>query len=203
MSTAPATAANRRTSETAVDPLFLERWSPRVFKDEAIDPADLRTLFDAGHWAPSAYNYQPWRVLYAVKGDEHWDRFLGGLIPFNQSWVKSGSVIVYFLSDTLMFGDDPAKAHPAHSHSFDTGSFWASLALQASRLGLQAHGMTGVDWDKARAELGVPERYRIEAAAAIGRPADPETLTDEQRAKETPSGRKAIDEVVFHGPWPA
>src|SRR3546814_2953934 len=39
-------------------------------------------------------------------------------------------------------------------------------------MGYHSHAMTGVDFDKPRAELGVPDRFRIEAAVAIGRIAD-------------------------------
>ena len=47
------------------------------------------TIFEAARWAPSAFNAQPWRFLYAHRGDAHWERFLGLLIPFNQSWAHS------------------------------------------------------------------------------------------------------------------
>ena len=60
------TTSNHRTSEFAIDPLFLDRWSPRSFTGEAMSEEVLLTLLDAAHWAPSASNYQPWRVVYAV-----------------------------------------------------------------------------------------------------------------------------------------
>ncbi len=191
-----------RQTDTALDPLFLERWSPRAFDGSLIPEADLRTIFDAARWAPSAYNYQPWKLLYAVHGDQNWARFLGGLIPFNQGWAKDAGVLIYIVSDTLMFGDDPAKASPSHSHSFDAGAAWAQLALQATRLGYHAHGMTGVDFDAVRAELGVPERYRIEAAIAVGKRADPSVLPEGLRGGEVPSSRKPIEEIAFAGSFP-
>lgn len=48
-----------RQTDTALDALFLERWSPRAFDATAMPDADLATILDAGRWAPSAYNYQP------------------------------------------------------------------------------------------------------------------------------------------------
>jgi hypothetical protein len=59
------TSANGRTAEYDVDPLFLERWSPRAFTGEAMPDGELMTLFDAARWAPSAFNGQPWRFVYA------------------------------------------------------------------------------------------------------------------------------------------
>jgi len=75
----------------------------------------------------------------------------------------------------------------------------AMMALQAHMLGYHAHGMVGVDFDRAQAELGVPETFRIEAAVAIGRMGDPATLPDALRDREVPSDRKPLDQVAFAG----
>ena len=45
------------------------------------------TIFEAARWAPSAFNAQPWRFLYAKRESADWERFLGLLIPFNQGWA--------------------------------------------------------------------------------------------------------------------
>ncbi|HUD91929.1 nitroreductase family protein [Sphingobium sp.] len=192
-------ATDPRTVERAVDPLFLERWSPRAFDSSALPQSDLDTIFDAARWAPSAFNYQPWRFLYAHRDTADWDRFLGTLLPFNQGWVQNASVIVYILSDTLMAAPGSDDFKPSHSHSFDAGAAWALLALQATRLGYHTHGMTGVDFDAARKELGVPDRFRIEAAIAIGRQADKAILPEMLQAREAPSGRKPVEEFAFAG----
>jgi len=188
-----------RSTDTALDPIFLERWSPRAFDGSGISDADLRTILDAARWAPSAFNYQPWRILYAVKGDAHWDQFLSLLIPFNQGWASQASALLFILSDTMMQG--PQGASQSHSHSFDAGAAWAQLGLQALKLGYHAHGMTGVDFDRARKELAVPDSFRIEAAVAIGRKADPSVLPEGLREREAPSSRKAIEEIAVAGPF--
>src|SRR5262249_49626444 len=59
------TQANSRTADHPIDPLFLERWSPRAFTDAPICERDLLTLLEAARWAPSSFNSQPWRFLYA------------------------------------------------------------------------------------------------------------------------------------------
>ena len=71
---------------------------------------DLLSLFEAARWAPSAFNSQPWRFLYARRGEADWERFLGLLIPWNQSWAHSASALVYILSDTLPFTDKAGRA---------------------------------------------------------------------------------------------
>lgn len=193
MSTHPA-----RTTDLPVEQLFLDRWSPRAFDETAISDQDLETLFDAARWAPSAFNWQPWRFLYAKRDSADWDRFLNLLVPFNATWASRASALVFVLSDTLI-GED---AKPSHSHSFDAGAAWALLALQATRLGFAVHGMTGVDFDKARAELLVPERFRIEAAVAIGRQGDKAILPEQLQQREQPSGRKPVAESAFAGNFP-
>ena len=191
-----------RTADHPVAPIFLDRWSPRAFDGSIIPDADLMTIFEAARWAPSSFNYQPWRLLYAKREDAEWARFLDLLIPFNQSWAHSASVLIYFLSDTQM-EFVPGQANPSHSHSFDTGAAWACLALQATMIGYHAHGMVGVDFDRARAELKVPDRYRFEAAAVIGRVGGLETLDEKLRAREVPSDRKPIAEFAYRGAWPS
>jgi nitroreductase len=191
-----------RQPDHPVDPLFLDRWSPRAFDGSDMADDDLLTIFEAARWAPSAFNSQPWRFLYAKTGDANWERFLSLLIPWNQRWAHSASVLIYILSDTHPFVDKAGEPATSHTHSFDAGAAWACLALQATRLGYHAHGMSGVEYERARAELGVPERFRIEAAAVIGRIGDPIMLDERMRAREAPSGRRPLGEFVHAGNFP-
>lgn len=193
-----------RAADHDIDPLFLERWSPRAFDGSDIPDTDLMAMFEAARWAPSAFNSQPWRFLYAKRGDAHWARFLSLLIPWNQAWARSASVLIYILSDSLPFTDKETGA-PAtsHTHSFDAGAAWACLALQATKMGYHAHGMSGIQMELARASLEVPDRYRIEAACVVGRIGDPATLDEKLRAREVPSDRKPAADFVFHGNFPA
>ena len=111
-------------------------------------------------------------------------------------------MLIYFLSDSQM-ELVPGQPFPSHSHSFDTGAAWACLALQATMMGYHAHGMVGVDFDRARAELKVPERYRFEAAAVVGRVGPIEMLDEKLRAREVPSDRKPVADFAFRGAWPS
>lgn len=192
-----ATAPSARNAHPKVEKLLVDRWSPRSFDESEIPDADLEVIFEAAGWAPSAYNYQPWKFLYAKRGDANWERFLSILIPFNASWVKDAAVLVYIVSDTHM--GEGAEAKPAHTHSFDAGAAWANMALQATAMGYHAHGMIGFDLDRARTELGVPDRYRIEAAVAIGKKDSPERLPEGLREREVPSTRKSVTEIAVAG----
>ena len=193
------TTANGRTSEYDVDPMFLERWSPRAFTGEAMPQDVLMSLFEAAHWAPSAFNGQPWRFVYAHRGSADWERLFEVLIPYNQAWVKNASVLMYIVSDRFRRaeGRDPV---PVRSHSFDAGAAWANLAMQAHRIGWAAHGMAGFDVAKSYEELGVSEAdYQVEAAIAVGRQTDPSVLDEPYRSRETPSGRNPVASFAFEG----
>ena len=146
-------------------PLLVERWSPRAFDGSTVSDDDMQVIFEGAGLAPSAFNVQPWRFLFARRGDANWERFLSLLIPFNASWAKEAGLLVFVVSQTTSFnGQEEA---PLYSHSFDAGAAWAQMALQATALGYHAHGMTGIEFDKAGAELGIPDDFRIEAAVAV------------------------------------
>ena len=189
-----------RQPDFPIDPLFLERWSPRAFDGSDIPDEDLSTIFEAARWAPSAFNSQPWHFLYAKRGDPNWERFLALLIPWNQSWAHSASVLIYIVSDSLPFTDKTTREPaPSTTHGFDAGAAWACLALQATRMGYLAHGMSGIQHELARIELGLPERFHLNAACVIGRIGDPAQLDEKLRAREAPSGRKPLAEFVHAG----
>jgi nitroreductase len=191
--------ANSRTAEHDIEAMFLERWSPRAFTGEPMPQETLMSLFEAAHWAPSAFNGQPWRFVYAHRGTSDWDRLFDVLIPYNQAWVKNASVLMFAISDRFRRAPD-REPQPVYSHSFDTGAAWACLALQASRIGWAAHGMSGFDVARAYEATGAPEaEYRVEAAIAVGRPADAAILEEPYLSREKPSPRKPVAEVAFEG----
>ena len=190
---------NPRVADHPIEPIFLERWSPRAFTGEEISEHTLRTMLEAARWAPSSYNSQPWRFIYARRDNAHWDKFLGLLNEFNQSWVKTGSAIVFIVSAERMHVQGKEGTVPSYSHSFDAGAAWGYMALQAAHMGWAAHAMVGVDFDRAYAELKVPTGYRIEAAVAIGKKGPTDLLPEGLQAREVPSDRKKLTEIANEG----
>ncbi len=188
-----------RESAYPIDALFLQRWSSRAFDGSTIARQDLGTMLEAARWAPSAFNSQPWRFAYVLREDADWERLLHVLIGFNVSWVRHAAALVFICSDPLIPSGKPGQAEQhSYSHSFDAGAAWAMIALQAARLGYAAHAMSGIEYERAKQELKAPDRFRLEAAVAIGRPGAPDRLPESLRARETPSLRKPLDELVSH-----
>lgn len=183
-----------RVPEHTVDPIFLNRWSPRAFSPEAIDDETLMRVFEAAKWAPSCFNEQPWRFIVARTAEER-AVFLDFLSPGNQVWNKNVPVIVLVISSKNF----AHNGKPNPTHQFDAGCAWGFLALSALQNGLITHGMAGFDGDKARVALGVPEEYDILAVLAIGKRGDASQLPPEVQAREVPSSRRALGETIMEG----
>ncbi len=198
--TEATTGPTPRRPDHDIDPLFLERRSPRHFTGEAVPESELMRMIEAARWAPSSYNSQPWRFLYALRGDAHWATFLGLLVPGNQKWAQDTGAILFLVSNGRMKIGDELK--PSWSHSLDAGAASLAFQLQAIRQGWHAHGMTGFDHARAPEALNLPEHHRIEAAYAVGRMVAWDDLTEEQRTRETPNGRRPIGDFTHAGPFP-
>ena len=168
----------------------------------ALGAAALASLFEAARWAPSSYNSQPWRFVYARRDTPAWQKFLGLMVEFNQGWAKDAAVLIIAISKTTMTLPN-GQVVPSHSASFDTGAAWENLALQATLNGWHAHGMIGLDLARAATELSIPDGYRVEAAIAVGRKGDKSSLSETLQARETPSPRAPVASFAFEGNFAA
>lgn len=188
-------AATRESELAGLHPQFLRRWSPRAMTGEPISEQELLTLFEAARWAPSSYNAQPWRFVYAHRDTDYWPRLFNLMVEANQAWTRNAAVLVLVTSRNRFEHNDK----PAPTHRFDAGSAWMSVALQASHMGLVAHGMQGFDYEKAQSEFGIPDQYSVDAMFAIGRPGDIEGLPEQAREREKPSSRRPLGEIISEG----
>ena len=185
---------NRKADYKVLD-LILNRWSPRAMSGESISDEELMPLFEAARWAPSSYDGQPWRFIYAKRDTPAWDTLYNLMVQFNKDWTKNAAVLMVIVSrDTFTYNNKPAR-----THSFDTGAAWENLALQGTANGLVVHGMEGFDYKKTKEVLRIPDGYTVEAMCAIGRPGKKEDLPKEMQKDEKPSDRKSITEFVFEG----
>lgn len=187
---------NRIVESDQVDRIFIERWSARAMSGQPIDNVQLWSLFEAARWAPSSYNEQPWRFLYAHRGSPEWNVFFDLLVPFNQSWCKNAAVLMVIISDTRS-----SQGGTNSCASFDTGAAWQNLALQGSMMGLVVHGMGGFNHQKAREVLNIPDHCTVEAMVAIGMPGSIDELPEYMQTMEKPSDRKPIKQMVAEGTY--
>jgi nitroreductase len=194
---------NPRVADYPIDSQFIERCSPRAFTGELVPEYDLRTMFEAARWAPSSSNLQPWRFLYALGGTPDFAKFLALLVEGNRIWAKNAGALVILIFKTTQPVSGTDKVVPSRTHSFDCGTAWGYLALEAMRLGFAAHAMAGFDVARTMLDLKIPEDYRAEAAIAIGRRGDKSLLPEYLREREIPNNRRPQKDFVFAGEFSA
>jgi len=183
-----------RKPDYPVASFIIKRWSPRAMSGQSISHLELNSLFEAARWAPSEYNNQPWRFVYAKRDTKHWDNLFNLLVDFNKEWAKNAAVLIVMVSkNTLQDGS------PSTTHSFDAGAAWQNMALQATHMGLVSHGMAGFDYARAKKDLNIPDGYTIEAMCAIGKPGDKTRLPEYMQNKEKPGDRMKIQSFVSEG----
>lgn len=162
---------------------------------EEIEDKELMSLFEAARWAPSSYNNQPWRFIYAKRNTEHWNRLFNLLIDFNKSWAKNAAALVVIVSRKTF----EYNGAPYPTYQFEAGAAWENLALEANARGLVTRAIGGFNYEKAKEELKIPDDYDVIAMVAIGKKAPKESLPAELREEEFPSERKPLQEIAMEG----
>ncbi len=169
------------------------RWSSVALSDATLDQQTIDTLFEAARWAPSCYNDQPWRFVYAEKGDVN-RAALESLLMEGNAWAKqAGLLVIGFARKNLTRNEKPNAFH-----FYDLGCATGFLVLQATAMGLASHQMAGYAMDKANAALGVPDTYAPGAMIAIGHQGESSLLNDAAKQRETsPRQRNAREAIAF------
>jgi nitroreductase len=186
-------------TDAPVHELIKDRWSPRAFSEQPIQPEILRSLFEAARWAPSSNNEQPWAYLVATRDDvENFAKMLGVLVEFNAGWAKEAPVLALSVAHLKTNRDGKPNRVALH----DVGSATAQLTFEANARGLLVHQMAGFDGEKARQTFTIPADWEPVAAIAIGYPGNPESLPEKLRERElAPRTRKPVGEFVMTGSW--
>lgn len=192
----------RLNVQAPIHELFAARWSTRAFdEDRPVEPEKLASCLEAARWAPSCYNDQPWRLVVAdrARNPTAWHQLLACLAPGNQAWAKRAQVLlIACASGFFRHNGKPNRWGP-----YDAGQAMMSLCLQATALGLATHQMGGFDADQARTIFAIPEDFSLMSVTALGYPADPAVLEDEELKQRefTARERLSLQEIVFSGEW--
>lgn len=188
---------HNRKSDYPIHPLILNRWSPRAMTGEELKDSEIMPLFEAARWAPSSYNGQPWRFLYAKKNTPHWGKFFDLLAEGNKQWCINAALLGMVISRKTFERNNK----PSITHSLDAGAAWENLCLEGTSRGLVVHGMEGFDYKKAKTDLSIPEEYEVLAMFAVGKKGAKSVLTPELQKREVPGDRKRVSEFIFEGPF--
>lgn len=145
------------------------------FKDDPVPEEDLQMILEAGRWAPSYANSQPWKFI--VVRDPERKRALGevverilvfrpGRVAFASSGLGEAPVVIAVVVDPvrdplhhLEAGAAAAQNMALMAHDLGYASFWAGVA-----------GRGEVE-RQIKKILGVPRGMRVVALLPVGKPA--------------------------------
>lgn len=179
-----------------ISPLLANRWSPRAYDvNHTASQHELLSILEAGRWAPSANNAQPWRFSLATRGSELFEQIVGALTGFNQAWAPTASALL-----AISAVNQKADGTPNTGALLDTGLAAQNMSIQIEHLGLSAHMMAGFVADSMREVLGLADNLDPVLVMTIGKRADPSVLEGPAYEREiAPRVRLELDEIVLHG----
>lgn len=179
-----------------INEILASRKSTVLFTSKSIDTDTIKLLFEAARWAPSSMNQQPWRFIYAHKGDQFYNKLLSCLNETNQEWARNAPLLLCTIAQIISDYKNRENMYAWH----DTALAYANLIFQATTMGLAAHPMGGFDKGKAIQFLNIPDKYEPVIFAAIGYKSSsndfPDDLLIRERKERTRTEQK---EFVFHG----
>lgn len=184
-------------TDKPIHAIIRDRWSPRSFAAKPV-PADvLATVLEAGRWAASASNGQPWRFIVATSADPAAHATaVEGFVEANRRWAKLAPVLMFVCARKTAERDGKPNAHAW----YDTGAAAALMALQATAMGLKAHQAGGIHRDAIRATYAIPDEFDVCAGFALGYQDEPDLLPDDLAIREREARtRKPLSHTVFAG----
>ncbi|AKB21083.1 nitroreductase [Methanosarcina sp. WH1] len=167
------------TGESKVIDTILNRRSVREFTDKPISKDEINIILNAGRWAPSGLNNQPWRFI--VVREKGTIMQLSECTHYTKVVVGAPLLIAVYL-DT----------ENSYSHTKDVQAIGAAIQnmlLACCELGLGAVWLGEIlkQNEKVNSILECPSKLELMAVLAIGEPVP----------KERTSTRKALSELVF------
>lgn len=148
-----------------------KRRSVRDFTGDPIPREDLEKIVDAGRWAPSGYNRQPWDFIVVT------ERATIDQLKVVAQWMeKAGAVIAVALDPSSEFWLEDGAAAIENMLIASTALGYGSCWLEGDTLPLE---------EKFKTLLNVPDEKRLLTLIPIGVPAEWPTRE-----------KKALEEVI-------
>jgi nitroreductase len=152
------------------------RRSIRRYKPDPISEEEINRILEAGRWAPSADNSQPWSFIVLRSPEVR--KKLADTLTWGRFLAQAPLGIVVTINPR-------ASGHPVE----DGAAATQNMLLEAHSLGLGACWIAayGEAYEaSARKVLDVPENERLLSVIAIGHPAETRQMT-----------RRELSELVF------
>ena len=186
-----------KESHEKVHESIILRYSPIAFSDRPVEQEKITALFEAARWAPSSFNEQPWRFIYALRENQtEFESLLDCLVQENRIWARKAPMLVLTAARMNVTRTGRPNKYAFHDVGLATGNF----LIQATFMGLAAHPMGGFSVEKAKQNLLIPEGFEPVAMIAVGYHGDVDDLPEELKSMERRERtRKAMQEIVYSG----
>lgn len=152
------------------------RRSVRQFTDQPVSREHLLEIVQAGTWAPSGLNNQPWRFVI-IQGEKV-KKQLATLTKYNFIIERAPACIAVFIDKEAMYHE--VKDHQA------MGACLQNMLLTAHGLGLGGVWLGEIlkSAEQVRRLVDLPEIFELMAVVAIGHPADQKRISTRKEVKE-------------------
>lgn len=174
--------------------LIKNRWSARSFSDKPIYENEMNTIIEAGSWAFSAMNEQPWRYIVALKNTTLFDQLFSVLTSGNQPWCKNAAALVLTIGKKTYTANGAINTVMLH----DVGAANMLMTLQGNSMGIYSHVIGGFDAKKSIELFNLDNDLQPIAMMAFGFLDDAEKLDEPFKTRElTARTRKPIEELIL------
>ena len=150
------------TTRTFLD-MAHERWSVRKLKPDQVTDDDLARILEAGRWALSACNYQPWRIL-VLRSDEAIAK-----IRSITHWAFNAPTVLLVCTD-LSASWKNVDGHD--SGEVDAAICTTLMMMEAWELGVGSTWVRGFDERVMSAAFDLPAHIKPVALMPLGYPAE-------------------------------
>jgi nitroreductase len=163
-----------------VNKAITERRAYRSLEKVEIDEELVQDLAESARIAPSCFNNQPWRFVFAF-GEEKLKEVFPVLTSGNK-WATYSSMIIAVCSNR----DLDCLVKGREYYLFDTGMATAFIILRATELGLVAHPIAGYDEEKIKKVLDIPDYMTVITLVIVGKKSNElnPVLSDDHRKRE-------------------
>jgi len=163
--------------------LIKTRRSVRKYKDHPISNGDLKKILEAGRWAPSGANLQPWR--FVVIQDKTLIKQIGEFCYFGlikSRHVGEAATVIIICADSRSMGNTWEK---------ECMIAGANMTLMATALGIGSCWIGAFNELKIRSVINVPDYLRIIALISLGYASHP----------VSPPPRLPLEEIVHYNTY--
>lgn len=147
---------------------FLElaqtRFSVRSYKNTAVEKEKLHQILEAGRYAPSAVNFQPW--LFVVVQNK--DKLAQLCQAYHHSWIQQAPVIIVACSDHS--ASWKRSSDGKDSADIDIAISVDHMTLMASSLGLGTCWVCNFNTNKCSEFLHLPPHIEPVVMLPLGYP---------------------------------